>query len=211
MSRLPRDVVTTIGEKRFEVPVKKSNSATETGELTVMITFKLDKLNNDVTEGSSRYVNFAGKCKYEGGDDDGKEYCFRYYNLNSIYRLQRMSFYHFNSAGGLGAGAYVQERVAVGEWVTLVGRINITQDRISLSKNGQIKDCTTLSSYNIVPVATEAPFTFGRIKSSLKNHITTAMTFSDAAIWDRELTDREVCSLEKGLIPAGLVDWFLQF
>lgn len=211
MSRLPIDKLIISGEQRVEIPLNNNHSVITTGELTVMIKFKLNKLNNDVTESERHYVNFCGKTKYEvGADDNGKEYYFRYYNLDSVERSQRMSFYHFNNEAGLGAGAQVQEPVAVGEWVTLVGRVNMADNRISISKNGVLIDTNTLSSYNIVPELTPAPFTFGRIKSSIANNITVDMTFNKAIIWNRELADDEVLNIESGIIPQnGLVDSFL--
>ena len=196
------DSVRIWGTANADLPDSDDNSVVTTGETTVKIKFRLNELNNAVTEGSEKYVNFFGKGEY-----GLKEWLFRYYNEDSSTRPQRMSFYHFNETGGLGAGSYVQEDVAEGEVVTLIGRVNTASDRISLAKNGTTRDTDTLSGYSIVPTNTDAPVRFGRIKDSYAVDSTVDIDFIEFKQWDRELSDAEVAQEQSsGDVTSGLVE-----
>jgi hypothetical protein len=82
-----------------------------------------------------------------------------YQDGNSAGRENRISFYSFNLAGGLGAGSYFQETVTPGEWIHYVGEFDASDTY--LFKNGVQKDSDPLSGYAITPGNGTAPVRIG--------------------------------------------------
>lgn len=101
-------------------------------------------------EGSG-YVQWLGK-----GEPHQHEWVARLYQAgNTEGRANRISFYAFNLAGGLGAGSYFQDPLDEGVWLHVVGRIDSVNT--SIFRDGDQRDTDPLSGYNIVPQHGSAP------------------------------------------------------
>lgn len=125
------------------------------GGLSIVVFLTIDDWRG---KGASEYVHWTGK-----GKSGGHEYTFRHYvkggSGEASTRQGRCSFYHFNPAGGLGAGSYYQdgsfpttERVFVGMCDT---------SNVSIACNGSVKDKDPLSGYSIKPQNTGTPLMLG--------------------------------------------------
>ena len=136
-----------------EVPDANIFSATNTGVITIEAWMRPDVLQfpNDEDTG---YVHWLGK----GGPPDSYEWVCRMYSLsNQESRPNRISGYHFNSGGGLGAGSYFQDSTTAGQWIhyalvintnntsggypngyTMVYKNGVRQDQDDLSVSGTI-------------------------------------------------------------------------
>ncbi|MBK7865444.1 MAG: LamG domain-containing protein [Archangiaceae bacterium] len=124
------------------------------GGLTIEAWVRPDSLSMSHREGSG-YVHWMGK-----GEAGAHEWTTRMYQAgNAESRDNRISFYHFNPSGGLGAGSYFQDPVKVGEWIHVVGTIDQTTLRIY--KNGALRDSDLLSGYSIRPQNTSSPLRIG--------------------------------------------------
>src|SRR5204863_10135478 len=66
-------------------------------------------------ETADPYIYWLGK-----GEPKKYEWALRFYSRKSKDRPNRVSAYLFNPAGGLGAGAYFQDRLTTGEWLHVV-------------------------------------------------------------------------------------------
>jgi Concanavalin A-like lectin/glucanases superfamily len=66
-------------------------------------------------ESDAGYIHWLGK-----GEAKRHEWALRFYSASAKDRPQRISAYLFNPAGGLGAGAYFQDRLRAGEWLHVV-------------------------------------------------------------------------------------------
>jgi hypothetical protein len=108
--------------------------------------------------GASEYVHWAGK-----GKSGAHEWTFRHYVQGGTgeapSREGRLSFYHFNPAGGLGAGSYFQDGTHPTTERMIAGRCDMTN--VSLAVNGAIKDTDPLSGYKITPQNTASNFMLG--------------------------------------------------
>jgi hypothetical protein len=111
----------------IEVPDCDQFSATTTGGLTISF-WMSPRVENFSTPDNN--IRFLGK-----GDPKQYEWSFVMYNQDGTDRPQRISFYIFNLNGGLGAGHYTQEPVAVNEWVYITGKID--GNYIYIYKNGE--------------------------------------------------------------------------
>lgn len=164
-------------------------SASTTGELTVSFWVRFDS-TEFVGEGSQNdYIHFLGK----GGNSGDYEYMFRQYNSsNAQDRNDRVSFYHFNPEGGLGAGSYVQQSISPGEWIHLVGVIR-QGTMVEIWKNGVMIDSDPLSSYNIDLQNGNAPLRIGTADtdSYLQGSI------DDLKIYSKALSAAEIKELAK--------------
>jgi hypothetical protein len=69
-----------------------------------------------------------------------------------------VSFYHFNPAGGLGAGSYFQDSMQTTEMV-ISGMVNKTN--VAMWKDGVMRDTDALSGYSIVPKNTGSSVCLG--------------------------------------------------
>ena len=104
------------GKAYVELPDHDDFSAATTGQLSIVVFLTI---SNWKGAGASEYVHWMGK-----GKSGAHEYTFRHYvdggSGEAATRQGRISFYHFNPSGGLGAGSYFQdseetiERMVVG-------------------------------------------------------------------------------------------------
>jgi hypothetical protein len=156
----------------IEIPDSDALSVSTTGYLTISIWVRADGTSLDANnnllfnhkEGSG-YVYYLGK-GVGTGTSGQEEWAFRIYsadNTESPNRVNRMSYYLFNLAGGLGAGSYVQETVTRGVWMHFVAVIDSAADTITWYKNGVQKDQDPFhnSQYNITPQNGTSPMRIG--------------------------------------------------
>ncbi|GAA5122450.1 LamG domain-containing protein [Haloechinothrix salitolerans] len=104
----------------LEVGDDDALSPATTGQFTLEAWFRPDTLEfpNDQSSG---YVHWMGK-----GEPNQHEYASRMYSkTNTENRPNRVSGYSFNLDGGLGAGSYFQDPIAVGDWIHYVLVINV--------------------------------------------------------------------------------------
>jgi hypothetical protein len=98
--------------------------------------------------GASEYVHWAGK-----GVAGAHEWTFRHYvkggTGEAATRQGRTSFYHFNPAGGLGAGSYYQDSSLPLQERVIVATCDMS--KIQLYVDGTLRDSDALSGYSIVP------------------------------------------------------------
>src|SRR3989338_6930553 len=129
-------------------------------------------------------INFLGK-----GIPKNHEYVFRQFNGSSKSGNDRVSFSMYNSNGGAGASAYVQDPINKTEWMHLVAVYNGTH--IQLWKNGVLKDSTSLKEEGIIPRNGKAPLQVGTRdgKSYLDGSI------DDLRIFNRALKESEINSI----------------
>ena len=82
--------------------------------------------------GTESYVHWLGK-----GQAGQQEWVFRIYSAdNTVGRANRISFYVFNLAGGLGVGSPYQDPnnpVQVGVWIQVVGAADTERTYIYIS------------------------------------------------------------------------------
>ncbi len=165
-------------------------SVATTGAFSISAWMRPDVLTFPDEEGSG-YVHWLGK-----GEPGEQEYTFRMYGLdNTEGRANRTSFYMFNASGGLGAGAYVQEPVSVGEWIHYVATVDVAADQIRLYKNGVLKDTDTFlgAPYFVTPTNAAAPLRIGtRNAGNSSNPSYFQGAIDDVIIYDRALTATEV-------------------
>ena len=145
---------TFTGKGYVELPDNDDFSVATKGGLTVLVDLTVDDWHG---AGASEYVHWMGK-----GTAGAHEWTFRHYvqggTGEASSRQGRVSFYHFNPAGGLGAGSYVQDPMSTTEHV-----IEATSDmkQIQLLKDGVLRDTDQLSGYSIVPRNTTTPVRIG--------------------------------------------------
>ncbi len=136
------------------------------------------------------------------------EWAFRMYqDYNTEGRYNRISFYTFNSAGGLGDGVATQETVKVGEWMHLVATVDSSKV-MRLYKNGVLKDVFTST---MTFSDTDSNMTIG---AGGGNSDTLASFWQggidDVRIYNRVLPPTEVSDLFRSNreLTNGLVGWW---
>jgi hypothetical protein len=143
------------GRSYIELPDHDDFSAATTGSLTIVVANTIDDW---LGAGASEYVHWMGK-----GVAGAQEWTFRHYvedgTGEAAARPRRTSFYHFNPAGGLGAGSYFQDPDAVGVERVVAATVNRTG--ITLWKNGVRRGSEALSGYSIKPRNTGTPVRLG--------------------------------------------------
>jgi len=131
-------------ESYVEIPSIADYSASTTGELTIAAWIRPDTLNFPSVERNSAYIHWLGKGERSGAAGN-QEWALRMYNhhdpLDSPPRPNRISFYLFNPAGGLGVGSYVQVPIHRGKWMQIVGVAD--SSRTYFYKDGQFIRCDT--------------------------------------------------------------------
>jgi Concanavalin A-like lectin/glucanases superfamily len=136
-------------------------SVPRTGCLTVEAWIQPATLQFPHEEGTG-YVYILGK-----GTSGKQEYALRIYsikNSESPVRPNRISAYAFNLAGGLGSGAYFQDKVAAGEWIMVTFVIDAKKSPtwpdgyVAIYKNGDLRGRVSLGQYDVKPKASTAPF-----------------------------------------------------
>ncbi len=183
----------------IEVPSSPDFSVTTTGALTVSARLRPETLLFPNTEGSG-YVHWLGK-----GEKGQYEWTFRIYSKdNTENRGNRISFYVFNPAGGLGIGSHFQDALAPGEWIHVVGMAD--NHRTTIYRDGVKRDSDVYAG-KVTPHAGNAPLRIGTrdLNSFFQGEI------SEVRVWNRLLTDAEVADLfnADGVPGDGLVAEYL--
>jgi hypothetical protein len=161
-----------------------------TGILTIEAWLRPDTLQFEYEEGTG-YVWWMGK-----GDTKKQSWGARMYSYNNTEgRLNRISGYAFNLAGGLGAGSYFQDTVTVGEWIyyTLtINTVNVSSTYptgyTKIFKNAIQRDQDSLIGYSIIPKNSTAPMRIGtrQLESFFKGAI------GKVAVFDYELNSNQI-------------------
>jgi len=180
------------GDSAFlEIPDNDAFSIASTGALTVSVWICPEVLNFRNSE-SGGYVHWMGK-----GEPHQHEWTFRMYNkelsAGQENRPSRISAYAFGLDGGLGSGSYVQESVRENEWIHLAARYDIVTNKITIFKNGEVKDQDDLydRTYGVQVQNGTAPLRIGtRSKwSYFQGRI------DDLRFYSRALSDGEIKAL----------------
>jgi hypothetical protein len=179
----------------IEVPSHKDFSQPTSGKgLTVEVWLRPDTLEFK-GETDDPYVFWLGK-----GEAKRQEWGLRFYSRKSKDRPNRISAYIFNPEGGLGAGAYFQDKLKVGEWIHVVacfdpGDAETKGAGVHIYKDGVLrlgppKPGTLYGNreWKIKPVAGDAPLRMGT--RDLKSFLTGAL--DEVAIYPRVLSAEEI-------------------
>ena len=103
------------GNTYLEIPDHPAFSQPTSGQgLSVELWLRPDRLDFPGDRGNS-YIHWLGK-----GEAGRQEWGFRFYNSSDPERPNRISAYLWNLDGGLGAGAYFQDLLPVGQWIYIV-------------------------------------------------------------------------------------------
>jgi hypothetical protein len=170
------------GSGYIELPDHNDFSVATKGGFTVFVDLKVNDWRG---AGASEYVHWMGK-----GVPGAHEWSFRHYVLNGTgeapSRQGRTSFYHFNPAGGLGAGSYYQDPMD-----NVAHTVAATADmrQVQMFKDGRLRDADALSGYNITPRNTSTPV---RIGTRGDNTGYLVGQVRRVAFFDRVLTPTEV-------------------
>lgn len=192
------------GKSSIELP--DHNDFSVAGVASKAITIVAFQTVTDWTKQSANneYVHWMGK-----GRAGAHEWTFRYYidggSGEAASRPRRTSFYHFNPAGGLGAGSYFQDPDPAGTERVIGGMVwgnSSNGGSTQMWKNGAIRDTDLLSGYGVNPVNTNAPvflgsrgdgtgFLVGRLRR--------------VAFFNRRLTEAEMKSIyeARGLVEGN--------
>ena len=145
----------------LEVPSASSLSVPATGCLTVQAWVRPDVLQFPEEEGSG-YVYILGK-----GASSQQEYALRMYsqtNKENPERPNRVSAYVFNPRGGMGSGAYFQDKVQAHAWMMVTFVIDDQPSPawpdgyVAIYKGAQLRGQVSISQFNVTPQAGDAPF-----------------------------------------------------
>ena len=178
-----------------EVPSHKDFSQPTSGKgLTVEVWVRPDVLEFGGETGDP-HVHWLGK-----GEPRRYEWALRFYSRASRDRPNRISAYLFNPQGGLGAGAYFQDRLTARAWIHVVacfdpGDAGTKGAGVHIYKNGvrRLGPPSPGALYNnprwkIRPARGDAPLRLGT--RDLKSFLTGAL--DEVAIYPRVLTAREI-------------------
>lgn len=205
-ARLPNGDPATVfdGNGQYvQVPSFKALSVTGTGALTVQAWIRPAVLQFPHEEGSG-YVYILGK-----GTSGRQEYAMRMYsyaNSEVPPRPNRISAYAFNLAGGLGSGAYFQDKVLPGEWIMITFVLDSRPSAawpdgyISIYRNGVPSGGpVSLGQFNVVPQSADAPFRIGT--RDLNSFFAGAI--GKVAVYDSVLSDREILATYQAMVSAS--------
>ena len=202
LSPFPRVFLEFDGRSSFvEVPDSPVFSVSTGGVLSVAAWMKPDTLTFAHTEGSG-YVYWLGK-----GEASRQEWVFRMYSQgNTEGRANRISFYVFDPAGGLGIGSFFEDSVTPGQWIHVVGVID--GQRTNIYKNGVFRDSDVYAG-SIVPQHGAAPLRMG----TRDFHSYFQGGLAGVRVWDRALAAAEIAQLyaanrvpRQGLVAEYLLD-----
>jgi hypothetical protein len=182
------------GTKSYvEVPDRDDFSIPTSGRgLTVEVWMRPDVLDfeGEKADPADAFIHWLGK-----GERGRYEWGFRFYSRGAK-RPNRISAYAWNPDGRLGAGAYVEDRLAAGAWVYLV----VTFDdphrpnaQVRLYKDGEPSSHnqspgTLYKSYGVRPRHGPAPLRLGT--RDLRSFLTGGL--DEVAIYPRVLTAEEI-------------------
>jgi hypothetical protein len=192
-----------------EIPDSPDFSVATTGQLTVSAwirpeTIQPGTLTFPTTEGGAEsYVHWMGK-----GEAHQQEWTFRIYSAdNTVGRANRISFYLFNVAGGIGVGSHYQDPanpVQAGVWVHVVGAVDTERTYIYI--NGTLIESNVYSG-SITPEHGTAPLRIGTrdFRSYFDGQI------CEVRLWNRALSAAEIHALYDAdtVTSAGLVAEYL--
>jgi hypothetical protein len=191
------------GEQYLEVADAKELRPATTGILTVEAWIRPDTLSFQHEE-STGYVHWLGKA-----GTGQHEYVARMYSAgNAEGRHNRISGYHFNLSGGLGAGSYFQDPVAPGEWIHFVLVINRTaiseeypHGYTKIYKNGELRDQDDLSieGETIASEPGHAPLRIGT--SDFESFFEGAV--GKVAVYNHELVSMQILQHYKRMTESG--------
>lgn len=184
------------GRKSYiEIPAHRDFSVSTSGKgLSVEVWFRPDALEFK-GETDDPYIFWLGK-----GEPKQHEWAFRFYSKNSKDRPNRISAYLFNPDGGLGAGAYFQDKLKAGEWMHIVacfdpGDASTKGAGVHIYKNGIQRQGPpspgTLYNnpmWQIKPVSGAAPVRLGTRDG--RHYLIGAL--DEVAIYPRVLSAKEV-------------------
>lgn len=177
----------------IEIPNNKRFSQPTSGKgLTVEVWLRPDVLTF-AGETQDPHIHWLGK-----GDTGQFEWAFRFYSREST-RPNRISAYIWNSAGGLGAGAYFQDKLQPGKWIHVVacydpGDQTDPKLGVSIYKNGEFRGGpetqpgARYKAYNIMPIHGSAPLRLGT--RDLKSFFIGGL--DEVAIYPRVLAAAEI-------------------
>ena len=192
-----------------EIPGSADFSVATTGQLTVSAWIQPETIEPGTlvfpnTEGGGEsYVHWMGK-----GEARRQEWTFRIYSAdNTVGRANRISFYVFNLAGGIGVGSHYQDPsnpVQPGVWIHVVGAADGEKTYIYI--NGQLIQSNVYSG-SITPQHGTAPLRIGTrdFNSYFEGQI------REVRVWNRLLSAAEISALyNSGAVPAaGLIAEYL--
>jgi hypothetical protein len=169
----------------FSIPTSRKGLAVEVWFNPATLQFR--------GESDDPYVYWLGK-----GEPNQQEWALRFYSQAST-RPNRISAYAFSAAGGLGAGAFVEEPVRANEWIQIVacfdpGDKNTEGRGVAIYKNGVLRGSPATqhgarySSFDVVPHAGNAPVRLGT--RNLTSYFDGRL--DEVAIYPRVLTAKEV-------------------
>jgi hypothetical protein len=179
-----------------QIPGARAFSQPTSGKgLTVEVWMRPDALEF-TGAGKDDYIHWLSK-----GDPGQEEWALRFYSKTSKDRPNRISAYIFNPKGGLGAGAFFQDRLVAGEWLHIVACFepgdagSAGKPGVRIYKNGELRQgppapgtlYNTLK-WKIRPTHGPAPVRLGASKT--KGHFKGAL--DEVAIYPRVLSAREV-------------------
>ena len=199
------------GSSYIEVPDSSDFSVSATAGLTISAWMRPDVLSFSASEGSG-YVYWLGK-----GERGQQEWVFRMYSAdNTEHRANRISFYLFNSQGGLGIGSYFQDPITPGEWIHVVGVADT--ERTAIYKNGVFRkcdqyrgsgdgSCQQYRDLSIAPQHGTAPLRMGT--RDFGSYFQGGL--AEVRIWNRALAGDEIAELyaTDTVPPNGLVAEYL--
>jgi hypothetical protein len=179
-------------------------SVATTGAMTVSAWIRPATLIFPTTEGGNEsYVHWLGK-----GEVGQQEWVFRIYSAdNTVGRANRISFYVFNLAGGLGVGSHYQDPnnpVQAGVWIHVVGAADTERTYIYI--NGQAIASNVYTGQITVQHGSAAVRIGTRdFKSYFEGEI------REVRVWNRTLSDLEIQALDDSdIVPQdGLVAEYL--
>jgi hypothetical protein len=192
-----------------EIPDSADFSVSTTGQLTISAWIQPETIETGTlifpnTEGGGEsYVHWMGK-----GEAHRQEWTFRIYSAdNNVGRANRISFYVFNLAGGIGVGSHYQDPlnpVQPGVWTHVVGAADTEKTYIYI--NGQFIQSSVYSG-SITPQHGTAPLRIGTrdFNSYFNGQI------REVRLWNRLLSGAEINALyNSGTVPAaGLIAEYL--
>jgi hypothetical protein len=192
-----KDTAAKLDGKRSYVEIanhKDFSQPTSREGLTVEVWVRPDVLEFE-GDTADPYIFWLGK-----GEAKQQEWGFRFYSGKSKDRPNRVSAYIFNPEGGLGAGAYFQDKLTAGEWIHVVacfdpGDSDTKGAGVHIYKNGvhRLEPPSAGALYNnpqwqIKPGHGTAPLRLGTrdTKSFLSGGL------DEAAIYPRVLSSKEI-------------------
>lgn len=201
LNRLATTLLFDGSSTKVVVPDSNNLSVTTTGSITISAWIRPDTLlfPNAVSAGvEGTYVHWLQKGEYS---TPLQEWAFRMYS-NDGNRPNRISFYVFNSSGGVGVGSYFQDTIVAGEWIHVVGKIDSSKTYIY--KNGVLRDSDVYTA-SITPTNTSAQLGIGAPAIQDVTPMFFLGAIRDVIIFNRALSNSEVTNLYNGSIPPGVV------